>query len=69
MTQAVPSSPAADVNARATAWAVTHTFTRRTLIKAIRSGLTELWQLADYFNVTEHFMKDALTYYELYNGE
>lgn len=48
---------------------MTHTFTRRTLIKAIRSGLTELWQLADYFNVTEHFMKDALTYYELYNGE
>ena len=64
-----PVIPRGRCERRATAWAVTHTFTRRTLIKAIRSGLTELWQLADYFNVTEHFMKDALTYYELYNGE
>ena len=53
-----PVIPRGRCERRATAWAVTHTFTRRTLIKAIRSGLTELWQLADYFNVTEHFMKE-----------
>ncbi len=64
-----PVIPRGRCEHRATAWAVTHTFTRRTLIKAIKSGLTEIWQLADYFNVTEHFMKDALTYYDLYNGE
>ena len=54
---------------RATAWAICNTFSRRVIVKAIRGGLTELWELADHFNVTEHFMKEALVYYGLYNGE
>lgn len=64
-----PVIPRGRCEHRATAWSVCYTFSRQTIVKAIRSGLTEIWQLADYFNVTEHFMKDALKYYKLYSGE
>lgn len=34
------------------------------LIKALYSGCTNLFELADYLNVTEEFLKDALAHYE-----
>ncbi len=33
------------------------------LTEALRKGYTEPWELADYFEVTEEFVKDALKYY------
>lgn len=34
------------------------------LFEAIQDGRTELWELADYFNVSEDFMRKAINYYE-----
>jgi len=31
--------------------------------KAVSTGLTEYWQLAEYFNVNEEFIKKAVHYY------
>lgn len=31
--------------------------------KAVRSGLTEYWQLADYFNIDEKLIRKAVAYY------
>ena len=64
-----PVIPRGRCEHRATVWAICNTFSRQKIIKTIRSGLTELWQLAEHFDVTEHFMKEALIYYGLYSGE
>lgn len=31
---------------------------------AVHNGLQEVWQLADYFNVSENFMKKTIDYYK-----
>ncbi len=64
-----PVIPRGRCEHRATVWAICNTFSRQKIIKTIRSGLTELWQLAEHFDVTKHFMKEALIYYGLYSGE
>ena len=32
--------------------------------KAVRNGLTEYWQLAEYFNINEEFIRKAVHYYK-----
>lgn len=33
------------------------------LKQAVRDGMTEVWELAEYFDVTEDFMRWAIAYY------
>ena len=53
---------------RADIWAIRNTISRKALIKALKNGTTELWELSEHFGVTEDFMKKALRYYNLWNG-
>lgn len=44
-------------------WAILHTINREELQTALDNGYTELWSLAEYFGVTEDFMRKAVCLY------
>lgn len=48
---------------RADKWAIKKLVPEDELDAAVAAGYTELWSLAEYFNVTEDFMKKAVCYY------
>ena len=48
---------------RADKWAVNKLIPVDELDQAVADGHTELWDLADYFGVTEDFMKKAVCWY------
>ena len=48
---------------RADKWAVRQVISVEDLDTAIASGYTEVWQLAEYFCVTEQFMRKAICLY------
>ena len=48
---------------RADRWAVEKAVTLDALDDAVAAGYTEFWQLAEYFGVTEDFMKKAVCLY------
>ena len=48
---------------RADKWAVTQLISVDDLDEAIAEGCTELWELADRFQVTEDFIRKAVCYY------
>ena len=48
---------------RADKWAVRHIISVEDLDTAIAAGYTEVWQLAEYFSVTEQFMRKAICLY------
>ena len=48
---------------RADKWAVTQLIPVDDLDEAIAEGCTELWELADRFQVTEDFIRKAVCYY------
>ena len=48
---------------KANVWAVKKIIPWATLRRAVRSGTTTLYELAELFNVTEEFMSWAITYY------
>lgn len=50
---------------RADRWAIRQLISKDALSLAVRSGITELWELADYFQVTEPFMRKAVEYYKM----
>ena len=64
-TYGVHSSPAlvARHEALADRWAIQKLIPRDELNDALQKGYTEAWQLADYFDVTEEFIKKAGAYY------
>ncbi len=64
-----PVAPRGRMERRANNWAIRTVASRRQLIHALKSGNTELWQLAEHFGVTEEFMVDILKYYNLWNGD
>lgn len=45
-------------------WSFEKLITLKNLIKASREGITNLYELADYLDVTEEFLKDTLQYYQ-----
>ena len=45
---------------RATRWAVQELIPADKLLSAFKKGYTEVWQLAEYFNVTENFIKNTI---------
>ena len=48
---------------RADKWAVRQIISVEDLDTAIAAGYTEVWQLAEYFSVTEQFMRKAICLY------
>jgi hypothetical protein len=48
---------------RADQWAIKKLISKVELDFAVSTGHTELWDLADYFGVTEEFMKKAVCWY------
>jgi Zn-dependent peptidase ImmA (M78 family) len=45
---------------KATRWATQFLIPKDEIKKAVKSGCTELWQLAEYFDVSERFMLEAI---------
>lgn len=50
---------------RATRWAVQKLISADSLKKALEKGYTEVWQLAEYFDVPENFIKDTIRIHKL----
>jgi hypothetical protein len=48
---------------RANRWTAQHFLTEQAFREAFRAGYTELWQLAEYFDLPEQDVKSALTYW------
>lgn len=48
---------------RADKWAIKKMISEEALDDAVAQGYTEIWNLAEYFNVTEEFIKKAVCYY------
>lgn len=48
---------------KADKWAVKHALSAEELNEAVAAGFTEIWQLAEHFNVTEEFMRKAVCWY------
>lgn len=49
----------------ATRWQIEYMIPKEKLEEAIHNGYTEIWDLADYFEVTEDFVKKAVEYYKI----
>lgn len=52
---------------RADVWAIKKLISEDELNAAVKKGYTELWDLADYFNVNEPFMRKAISLYKFGN--
>ena len=48
---------------KADKWAIQHLIPVEALDDAVAQGVTEIWELADRFSVTEDFAKKAVCYY------
>ena len=48
---------------KANKWAIQHLISESELDEAIANGYTEIWSLAEYFDVTEDFMKKVVCWY------
>ena len=48
-------------------WAIEEVIGEDELNEAVSAGNTEVWQLAEYFNVSEAFMKKAVCWYKFGN--
>lgn len=51
---------------RANIWAIKAMIPYKSYLHALKIGCTEIYTLADYFGVTEDFMKKAVEYYNEY---
>ena len=51
--------------ARANRWAVHNLLPVSDLNRAVESGITEIWELAEHFDVTEDFIREALRLYTM----
>ena len=54
---------------RATRWATENFLTEEAFCTAFGAGYTELWQLAEYFDLPEDCIKAALTYWKERKGK
>lgn len=50
-------------------WAIKKLIPKNELDEAVRCGMIELWELAEYFEVPESFMTKAVEYYKVATGE
>lgn len=51
---------------KADVWAIKKLLSKQKLMKAFQSGITEIWELAEEFSLTEDFIRKAYNYY--FNG-
>lgn len=49
---------------RADKWAILHLVPKKDLDAAVADGHTEVWELAEIFEVTEEFMRKAIVWYK-----
>lgn len=52
---------------RADRWAIQKLVPRKDLDRAIKEGYTEIWELSEYFDVTEEFMQKVICWYKYGN--
>ncbi len=52
---------------RADKWAIQKLVPRKDLDRAIKEGYTEIWELSEYFDVTEDFMQKVICWYKYGN--
>ena len=52
---------------RADKWAIKKLIPKDELISAFENGIMEIWELAEYFGVTEEFMIQACEFYGYYH--
>ena len=50
---------------KASRWAIQHVVPHEKYIHALHNGICEVWDLAEYFGVTESFMRKAIHYYHM----
>lgn len=50
--------------ARADRWAIKKLIPKDELDEAVKCGIVEMWELAEYFGVPEKFISKACTYYQ-----
>lgn len=50
---------------RANRWLIKHMIPFEDLTLAIENGYTEIWSLAEYFEVSEDLMNEAIEYYKM----
>ena len=53
--------------AQAERWSYEYVIPFSELCEAVQEGNFELWELAEYFNVSENFIKEAIEYYATHN--
>ena len=53
--------------ARAEKWAIQYVIPFDDLCQAVKEGNTQLWELSEYFDVSEKFVQQAIQYYEQHN--
>ena len=49
---------------RADKWSIQHLIPFPKLLNALHNGITEIWELAEYFEVSENLIKKSLKLYE-----
>lgn len=50
---------------RANRWAIKKLVPKKELKEVIKSGIKDIWELADYFDVSESFIIKAIEYYKI----
>ena len=50
---------------KASRWAIQHTVPYEEYTRALQKGICQVWDLAEYFGVTEVFKKKVICYYKL----
>lgn len=63
-----PLSNRGQMEYRATLWQIKKLIPKNEFEEAIKSGIIELWELAEHFEVSEDLMKKAINYYMQYAG-
>lgn len=58
-----PLSDRGQMEFRATLWQIKKLIPKNEFEKALKNGIIELWELAEYFEVSEDLMKKAVNYY------
>ena len=58
-----PHSIRSKVEQKANRWAYIHVLPLPEISRAISEGNQSIWELAEYFGVTEQFMAEAITFY------
>lgn len=52
---------------KADRWAVSRLVPAEEFVKALNTGMVEVWELAEYFEVTEDFIRKAAEIYKIKN--